>query len=268
LLRLRSLLLKSLTLIAGSALLAGTALVAGTAQASSGPALNLGGPMRAIGSTGALATTSGIRNQAQSTNWSGYAATGRSFTSVSANWKEPTGICHRGAQYSAFWVGIDGYSSSTVEQTGSSVDCSGSTARYYTWYEMYPGPSQTYSDTVHAGDNFTATVTYLGGQNFSLHIADTTRGWSHTTDASLGSTPALSSAEVIVEAPCCTSGGGILPLADFGTMSFTGSTANGSAIGNDSPTQIVMVDGSGRAKDSISSLTTGENFSATWLRSN
>jgi hypothetical protein len=32
-------------------------------------------------------------------------------------------------------------------------------------------------------------------------------------------------------------------------------------------TQIIMVDSAGRDKDSVSSLTNGENFSATWLRS-
>ena len=188
---------------------------------------------------------------------------------MSASWTQPAGTCSRGDQYAAFWVGIDGYSSSTVEQTGSEVDCVGRTAEYYAWYEMYPGPSENYSNTVRAGDHFNATVTFVSGEKFSLYIADTTRGWSHTTTASLTSTPSLSSAEVIVEAPCCTFSGGILPLTDFGTMSFTGSTANGSAIGNaGGVTEIVMIDNEGRDKDSITSLSSGENFSATWLRSN
>jgi len=79
----------------------------------------------------------------------------------------------------------------------------------------------------------------------------------------------LSSAEVIVEAPCCTASGGILPLTDFGTVNITGSTANGSAIGSAGGlTQIIMIDNAGRDKDSVPSLTSGENFSATWLRSN
>lgn len=33
------------------------------------------------------------------------------------------------------------------------------------------------------------------------------------------------SAEWIAEAPCCTSTGGILPLADFGSVAFTGARA-------------------------------------------
>ncbi len=260
------LLVASLILTTGSALAAATATAA---QASDAPVINVGGPMKAIGPATGLAAHSGIRNQAESTNWSGYAATSGTFTSVSANWTQPAGKCSRGDQYAAFWVGIDGYSSSTVEQTGSEVDCIGSRAEYVAWYEMYPGPSENYSNTVRAGDHFTATVTWLGGENFSLYIADSTQGWSHTTDATLGSTPARSSAEVIAEAPCCTVSGGILPLTDFGTMSFTGSTANGSAIGSaGGVTQIIMVDNAGRDKDSVSSLSGGENFSVTWLRSN
>jgi hypothetical protein len=62
--------------------------------------------------------------------------------------------------------------------------------------------------------------------------------------------------------------GGILPLANFGTVHVTGSLANGAALGNaGGVTQIIMIDNAGRDKDTVSSLTSGENFSATWLRS-
>ena len=253
-------------------LVAGLALATGSASASTGTmSIRPGGPIHLVSSSAAgNASAHGIGHAtATSTNWSGYAATTGTYTSVSASWTEPTGTCSGSAKYSSFWVGLDGYNSNSVEQTGSEVDCSGSRAVYYAWYEMYPGPSENYSNTVRAGDHFTATVTYLSGEKFSLYIADTTRGWSHTTDASLGQTPSLSSAEAIVEAPCCTASGGILPLTDFGTMSFTGSTANGSAIGNAGGlTEIIMVDNAGRDKDSISALSSGENFGATWLRSN
>ena len=68
---------------------------------------------------------------------------------------------------------------------------------------------------------------------------------------------------------CCTASGGILPLANFGTVNITGSVANGAALGNaGGVTQIIMVDSAGRDKDTVSSLSGGENFSAHWLRSN
>ena len=59
-----------------------------------------------------------------------------------------------------------------------------------------------------------------------------------------------------------------MPLTNFGTVNITGSMANGSALGNaGGVTQIIMIDNAGRDKDTVSSLSGGENFSATWLRS-
>jgi hypothetical protein len=257
--------LAMLTLMAGSAL---------TASSASAAAIGFrpGGPVHLVGADGAK-VRDGIRHQAESTNWSGYAATTGTYTSVSASWTEPSGICSRGSQYSSFWVGLDGYSSSSVEQTGSDTDCSGGRAVYYAWYEIYPSPSVSYSNTVRPGDQFNASVTYTGNNQFSLFIQDTTQGWSHTTMGTLAGA-ARSSAEVIVEAPCCTTSGGILPLADFGTVKITGSIANGAAQGSAAlgsaggVTQIIMVDNAGRDKDTVSGLTSGQNFSGTWLRSN
>jgi Peptidase A4 family len=252
-------LLAMLTLAAGMALTASSASAATTG-------FTLGGPIHLVGANRAV--HSGIRHQAGSTNWSGYAATTGTYTSVSASWTQPAGTCSSGAQQAAFWVGLDGYSSSSVEQTGSEVDCVGSTARYFAWYEMYPNASVNYSNTVRPGDHFNASVTFTGTSTFSLDIADTTQGWSHATVANLADA-ARSSAEVIVEAPCCAAGGGILPLTNFGTVNIAGSTANGAALGDaGGMTQITMIDNTGLDKDAVSSLSGGENFSATWLGSN
>jgi hypothetical protein len=194
-----------------------------------------------------------------STNWSGYAATG-TFTSVSAHWVQPAGSCTSRTTYSSFWVGLDGYNSNSVEQTGSEVDCSRGTPRYYSWYEMYPAYPVNYSDTVQAGDSFSATVSYLGSNQYQLVLSDTTRGWSHSVTQSLSGAP-RSSAEVIAEAPSSSSG--VLPLTNFGTANFTASTANGSPIGNFSPDKIDMVSGS-TTKATTSALSGGTAFSVTW----
>src|SRR6202453_3033781 len=206
--------------LALAALTAGTALTATSASAApSGGNFSPGGLAHLVGSS--AAHTRGLSFEAESTNWSGYAGTTGRYTSVSASWTQPAGKCSSGDQYAAFWVGLDGYTSSSVEQTGSEVDCVGRTAEYYAWYEMYPGPSENYSNTVKAGDHFNASVTYEGSNKFSLYIADTTRAGSHTTVATLANA-ARSSAEVIIEAPCCTASGGILNLTDFGTVNITG----------------------------------------------
>lgn len=250
-------------------LLAGLTLATGSASASTGTMnISPGGPIHLVTSSATgNASAHGIGHAtATSTNWSGYAATTGTYTSVSASWTEPTGTCSGSAKYSSFWVGLDGYNSNSVEQTGSEVDCSGSTPVYYAWYEMFPHPSFSYSNTVRPGDHFNASVTYTGSNHFSLFIQDTTRGWSHTHTGTLAGAP-RSSAEVIVEAPSSSSG--ILPLANFGTVNITGSLANGSALGNaGGVTKITMINNSGQAKDSVSSLSGGENFSARWLRAN
>ncbi|HLI37380.1 MAG TPA: G1 family glutamic endopeptidase [Streptosporangiaceae bacterium] len=205
------------------------------------------------------------RDQA-SKNWSGYAVGGGTYTSVSAGWVEPSGICGSGDRYSSFWVGLDGYTSQRVEQTGSEFDCSGGTPRYYSWYEMYPADPVNFRDTVRPGDRFTASVTYTGSGNFTLKLADTTAGWSHTV-RQRAQDPALSSAEVIAEAPCCTASGQPLPLADFGTVTFTGATADGSPIGTARPTGIDLVSSGGITEDSVSPLAGGSIFSVIWKSS-
>jgi Peptidase A4 family len=203
-----------------------------------------------------------------SSNWSGYAATSTAtqFTSVSSSWVQPDGNCSSGDQYAAFWVGLDGYSSSTVEQTGSEVDCVGRTPRYYGWYEMYPGASSDYSNPVSGGDRFTASVTYLGRNQFKLILSDTTKGWTRTQTQTLA-TAARSSAEVIAEAPCCTARGGTLPLTNFGTVNFTGASAAttaspaGASLATFNPVEIIMPD------VSVSSLTSSGAFSVRYTGS-
>jgi hypothetical protein len=194
-----------------------------------------------------------------SSNWAGYAATGSNghFTSVAADWVQPTGHCTGGDQYAAFWVGLDGYSSSTVEQTGSEVDCVGRTAEYYAWWEMYPGGSEEINHTVKAGDLFVASVTYEGSNRFLLSLVDTTQRWTFTTTQTLAGA-ARSSAEVIAEAPCCTNSGGILPLTNFGTVNYTAAAVNSTHLCNTTPVEITMPD------TSVSPLTSCENFSVTY----
>jgi hypothetical protein len=203
------------------------------------------------------------RVNAESTNWSGYAAHHGKYHSVSASWVEPRGHCHSGRTYSSFWVGIDGLGSRTVEQTGSEVDCAGGKPKYFAWFEMFPAFPKNFRNRVRPGDHFTASVRHTGGHHYTLVIKDRTQHWSHTEHKSLSAKNA--SAEVIAEAPSTTSG--VLPLANFGTVHFSGASVNGHAISRSHPTQLVMVNGSGRPKDSVSGLKGGRNFKVTWRRS-
>ena len=68
----------------------------------------------------------------QSSNWSGYAVSSTTpFTDVVGSWVEPTATCApRSTTYGSFWVGLDGYSSNSVEQLGTDSDCSRGTPVY------------------------------------------------------------------------------------------------------------------------------------------
>ena len=82
--------------------------------------------------------------------------------------------------YSSLWVGIDGYSSSTVEQVGTEADVVNGKATYYAWYEMYPSDAVNISSiTVNAGDSITASVAYVSNQ-FVLTISDNTDHENYT----------------------------------------------------------------------------------------
>jgi len=220
-------------------------------------------PMRHVsGSTTApFFISHGVHSEAtDSTNWSGYAASGSTdeYTSVSTTFTQPKVKCSSGDQYSSFWVGLDGYASDSVEQTGTEADCDGSTAEYSAWYEMYPADPVTYSNTVEAGDKIVETVSFSGTDKYKLYLDDETEGWTKSTTKT-GSYD-RSSAEVIAEAPYS---GGVLPLADFGTVDFSASTVNGSALSSSSPIQIDMATSAGKLEATTSSLSS-ESFSIKW----
>ena len=199
-----------------------------------------------------------------STNWSGYAATGGPFTSVASSWTQPGATCATGeTSYSSFWVGLDGYSSSTVEQTGTDADCSSGTPQYYAWYEMYPKFPVNLANPVQPGDAMSASVTVAAGGRFTLMISDSTQHWTFTTTQKLNHA-SLSSAEVIAEAP--SSRGGVLPLANFDSVSFSGATANGVSLSTFHPDGITMQSGS-TVKAQPSGISGTGAFSVAWKHS-
>ncbi len=270
--------LATMALLIGSWLAAGSASAAPAAAhpAAGHPAAAAGfvpgGRLIRPGGAEHSAARGGHVNQAESTNWSGYAATGAdgAFTSVSASWTEPAATCtssgrrHSSDQYAAFWVGLDGYSSDSVEQTGTDSDCDGTTPDYYGWYEMYPADPVYFTNTVKPGDQLSASVTFSGTETYTLVLKDSTQGWTQTITKNESGLD-RSSAEVITEAP--SSETGVLPLADFGTVGYTGATANGTSLASHDPTEIIMIDNSGLDKDSTSAISSAGAFSNTWIRS-
>jgi hypothetical protein len=239
----------------------------------------------------------------ESYNWSGYAATGAadSFTKVLGSWKVPQVNCTATPNaYSSFWVGLDGYNSSTVEQTGTDSDCSGGTPQYYAWYEFYPqnayyacppatghsrNPPPCPLQNLKVGDVMQASISYTTGArygNYTATITDLTTGATFSTTYQPSRADSRSSAEWIAEAPCCTANGGILPLADFGMVSLgvdsTGvSGTNAASVNSGTPTPISALGGlnqinmvSATSPNPVEATTSplsadGTSFTVTWV---
>lgn len=163
-----------------------------------------------------------------SPNWAGYVAGNATFHTVTAQWTEPAVSCDQGGMV-VFWIGLDGYGSQTVEQTGTGVDCSTGAPDYFAWWETYPENAiQPYNDVVQPGDAMTSTVTDSGGGRYDLLLTDTTQGWTEDNPVAGPGGAADASAEVVAEAP--TGGGGQVALPDFGSVRFTGSTIDNSSL--------------------------------------
>jgi hypothetical protein len=226
---------------------------------------------------------------ADSTNWSGYAVTGASgsVTSVSGSWIVPASTCTKGSspEYAAFWIGIDGWNSNTVEQIGTDSDCSNGKPSYYAWYEFYPEPSYYAGRMTNLtpGHVMSAKVSFNASRGeFTATITDENEpSLTFTTtfkpNRATG-TPSRSSAEWIAEAPSSSSG--VLPLADFGVVhlgddytsvqntSFAtvgGSTGPINSFGSNVWTASMVNETTGAPMATPSALTSdGSSFLVTW----
>ena len=165
----------------------------------------------------------------QSSNWSGYQIN-QTAQYAQSGWTIPTvtkpfpGYSTSG-YYSSTWSGIGGgfnSGSGALIQSGSTQDISSTgTTSYYFWYEIVGGTGDTGGEVrvsglaAHPGDvaGSVAIWTPTGGAqmgvcNFTSNVC---LSFTHSSSA-----PGISE-EWIVEAP---SAGGILPLANFGSVTF------------------------------------------------
>ena len=184
----------------------------------------------------ALATQPALAaSTAVSTNWSGYAVSGTTYKSVSGTWAQPTANCTSASaatSSSAFWVGLGGNSatSNALEQTGTEVDClADGTVRYSAWYKLLPARSVKVPLKIHAGDRISASVK-VNGTAVTVSLKNATTAKSFTKTLRMAATD-ISSAEWIAEAPSTLTPGGtaVLPLTDFGTVSFKHATTGATA---------------------------------------
>ncbi len=233
----------------------------------------------------------------QAQNWSGYADDQDTYNSVAASWTEPKAICSAsggggggilggllggnllggGGSAASFWVGLDGFNSSSVEQIGTDSDCNNGVPTYYAWSEMYPSQySQTITTSsayqVQPGDQMTGWVaSNAAGTTFYLALKDTTQGWSFGTTQSVSTGFARSSAEVVAEAPeqCNLLFCYQVQLTDFGQIPFGNgdvidSAGNNGSLASFHANEITMEE-NGQTLAVPSSLSPdGRSFAITW----
>jgi hypothetical protein len=175
--------------------------------------------------------------QPASTNssvWAGYAITASTITTVTGTFTLPQVDCTSyGRTDMAFWVGIDGFNTPTVEQTGVEAACGPDGLVYKPWYETFPQPAVYIDQSAAAGDHFTVTVQRAEPHTYALTLQDTTTPWTYTTTQT-AQDDADATAEWIVER-------GSRRVPSFDQVSFENCAADGKAIGTyDTATAVTL----------------------------
>jgi len=162
-------------------------------------------------------------DQSTSHNWSGYAATGGTFSAVSGTWTVPQFSTDGSFGVDATWVGIGGVRSHDLIQAGTQQTVSGAgRVRYEAWIELLPRASRPVPLVVHPGDSVTVSLSESAPDSWLIAFANTTTGQTYQVTQTYHSSH--SSAEWVEEAP---SGGrgGVLPLDNFGSIQFSSAAA-------------------------------------------
>ena len=157
-----------------------------------------------------------------SRNWSGYAARGGTFTSVSATWTIPQLAVDGPFGADATWIGIGGLRSRDLIQAGTQQAVSGTgTVVYQAWIETLPDVSHPVPLTVLPGESVTISVDQQAGDTWLISFTNLTSG--QTLQRTVPYVSTVSSAEWIEEAPFARRR--VLPLSQFTSLTFTSASA-------------------------------------------
>jgi hypothetical protein len=162
--------------------------------------------------------------QDTSRNWSGYAATGGTYTGISGTWTVPQVSASNGASgVGATWVGIGGVATKDLIQAGTEDSGSGRQNEYQAWIEMLPAASKQVPLAVAQGDSISVSIAEQGAASQRWQFVMTNNRSGKIYQTSVNYTSTRSSVEWIEEAP--TGRNGILPIDNLGAVSFSGATA-------------------------------------------
>lgn len=199
-----------------------------------------------------VAQSSNASHAIFSTNWAGaileQPPAGQQFATVVGQFTVPT--VKKGSTPSSYWaasawVGIDGDTwQSAILQTGIDfwVDASGN-VNYDAWYEWFPDYAYDFNLKINAGDQILMIVQATSTTTGICVIRNLTTRQTVTKQLSSSSALGGQNAEWIIED--FISGSGPVPLANWGTVTFTNAvalTSKGQPIGLQNATIIDMVD--------------------------
>lgn len=238
-----------------------------TSSSNSGYATTAPSGSQPSATSGSRTSSLASRQYSQTTNWAGYAATGNSFSAISASWRVPTISGSEDTSADATWIGIGGITSDDLIQVGTqNVISSDGDVSATAFYEMLPDTSVDIPTvTINPGDSVSTSIDEVDSGKWQITISDNTDGHSFTAEVAYSSSE--SSAEWIEEDPSDGDGQQI-PLDSFGTVDFTGgeTTENGTrvSIANSGAQAVSMINDADQALADISTLgSDGENFSVT-----
>ena len=203
--------------------------------------------------------------------WGGYATstTFQANSKVTADWTVTALDCSGGDGSISPWPGFGGYGSSdpNIAQLGNDMDCTNGAATYPAWSEAYPASSVYYNNTMKAGDQMTATVTFQGSGKFATTMTNKTENWTVTAPMSFTASYTPKTAEVILEA-LGDSSSQQPPVPKFAPLTFSNSTY--STTGQMTPLASgpglsLMELGSGGSAQVTTSAITGGNFTETFV---
>jgi hypothetical protein len=166
-----------------------------------------------------------VPSQDVSANWSGYAATGGTYTAVSGTWSVPQFTPDSPAGADATWVGIGGVNTRDLIQAGTQQTVSGNgSTQYQAWVETLPQASHPVPLTINPGDSVSISINQSTQAQDQWQVSFTNNTTGQTYQVSENYQSSMSSAEWIEEAPSAGRGR-LIPLDDFGSVAFSQGSA-------------------------------------------
>ncbi|MEI8062165.1 MAG: G1 family glutamic endopeptidase [bacterium] len=162
-----------------------------------------------------------------SSNWAGYTASGNNrYSGVGASWIIPK-TTNTDYSSNSTWIGIGGLSGEknliqigTHTMTTATIEGKNTNKiTYKAWYEILPSLPVTIPVTIHPGDSVMASIAQESLNQWTISFQNLTTNQGYKT--SLYYASSMSSVEWIQESPLITGTNILVPLDNFGKLSFS-----------------------------------------------